>query len=274
MKPKLLISLGCSWTEGVGCYDPPISYDPLHELSKDEIEYQVLNHYVNNRDRFHEMGWPNKVAKRLGFDKVINLGVGGSSNSAHLKILYEFVEDNDISEYDVLIIWLMTEPVRFSFYINGRIKNFQKHYIDFYQTKSTLMDEYIKEIGDINLDPVLEHKFYLKTLENFCTSHNIDLITTSWNPAYRFLFKLYDSKTYLHKSPRLMKPPKDIDDSGNLKNYSFCRHPNENGYDWISNEIVNGIRNNHPKWYSDTINENIECIWNGDPRLNTLNNIL
>lgn len=274
MKPKLLITLGCSWTEGVGCYDPPISYDPRKELSKDEIEYQVLNHYAKNRNRFHEHGWPNKVGMELGFDKVINLGVGGSSNSAHLKILYEFIEDNDISEYNILIIWLMTEPIRFSFYINGKVKNFQKHYIDFYQTKSKLMDEYINEIEDINLDPILEQKFYLKTLENFCISNNIDLITTSWNPSYRFLFKIYNSNTYLHKSPRLMKPPIKVDENGNLTNYSFCRHPNENGYKWIANEIISGIKKNHPKWYMSIKNPNVECEWNGDPRVNTLKNIL
>ena len=80
MKKKLLITLGCSCTEGVGCYDLSINPEKLTYLKLPPKELRLT------RQRFHRLGWPNRVGRKINADKVLNLGVGGSSNSAHLKL--------------------------------------------------------------------------------------------------------------------------------------------------------------------------------------------
>jgi hypothetical protein len=261
MKPKLLITLGCSWTKGVGCYKTEVNYNTNKLLSNEEIENLNYIHYQQSYDNFHEFGWPNRLGRKLGFDKVVNLGMAGGSNSSSVKIIYEYLEREDISKYETLIVWLMTEPTRFSFYSDGVLEDFQISQ----EIRNPMMYEYLKFIKNIKLDPILEQKFYLKTLENFCKVHDIDLITTSWNEAFVDLFQFYRSKTYLHKTPKLMMPPFTKNDDGYLTNWAYCSHPNKNGYEWIANEMVKGIKENHSKWYSGIQNENIEWEFKGIP---------
>lgn len=267
MKPKLLITLGCSWTEGVGCYYPPINYN-INTPSDYVEKIDVIEKYRNeNLHNFHKYGWPNKLGIKLGFDKVVNLGYGGASNSYSIKILYEYLAQANIEKYETLIVWLMTEPVRFSFYIDGKLKNYLK--ID--GIENPLAAAYLDEITSIDLDPLLEHKFYLKTLETLCELKNIGLVVTSWNNSYKDLYKIYKSKSYLHKTPIVLEPPLIKNENGDLKNYSFCSHPNENGYEWIANEMIKGIKKNHRKWYSEKENPNIQWEYHGKPKAHKSN---
>lgn len=262
MKPKLLITLGCSWTEGVGCYNTDLNYNTNKLISYQEIEKLENEYYEQSYDNFHEFGWPNRLGRKLGFDKVVNLGMGGGSNSSSVKIIYEYLEQEDISNYETLVVWLMTEPLRFSFYSGGVLNDFHNS-----SEIKPMMREYLNFIENVKLDPILEQKFYLKTLENFCKVNNLDLITTSWSETFLDLFYLYRSKTYLYNRPKLMLPPFIKNENGDLVNYSFCSHPNQNGYEWIANEMVKGIKENHHKWYSKDENENIEWEFQGRPRL-------
>ena len=68
-----------------------------------------------------------------------------------------------------------------------------------------------------------------------------------------------------------MIPPHTKDENGYLVNWSFCSHPNQTGYEWIANQMVQGIKENHTKWYSEIQNENIEWEFKGNPRLNKPN---
>lgn len=257
MKPKLLITLGCSWTEGIGCYEPQMNYNTNELISPIQITNLREKYYKYNSKNFHKYSWPNIVGRKLGFDKVINLGMGGSSNSSHIKILFNYLEKKKLDNYDVLVLWLMTEPTRFSFYVNCNIKSYQPSY----PKSSQIAVEYLKEIGRLDLDPILEQIFYIKTLENFCENNSFGCILSSWHETFTILHELYKTKNYLYPNVKLMIPPFDKDENGYLINYSFCSHPNKNGYEWIANEMVNGIKENHPKWYSGYENENIDWEW-------------
>ena len=76
MKPKLLITLGCSYTSGIGTSDP-----------------------------YHHM-WSRQLGIKLGFDKLINLGKAGASNSGCIKKFNEMVNNFPLNEYDILVIFL------------------------------------------------------------------------------------------------------------------------------------------------------------------------
>lgn len=231
---KLLITLGCSWTEGVGIYKKDIN---------------GKTDYIQDSNYMHENSWPNNVGKKLGFDKVVNLGEGKGSHSSQVKKFYEYISNNDISNCQVLVIFLMTDPIRISFYKNHSIKSYSMSDIN-----NPLMKSYVNEIDDTLWDCLLEQKFYVESLENICKLNKIDLILTSWNDSYTQFRKIHNTKNHLFKSTLPIKP--------SIKNnYSYCGHPNQNGYEWLSNKIIDGIKENFKKWYSFNYKNEIEWVW-------------
>jgi len=237
-KQNLLITLGCSWTEGVGIY-----------------ESLNVTDTTKDKDLFHRLGWPNRVGETLGFDKVVNLGYGGASNSSQVKLFYEYIKKINLNNYNILVIFMMTDPVRFSFFIDKSIKSYTLS-----NKNQKMMQSYLNEIKDNLWDLLLEQKFYIESLENLCLNKDIYLILTSWNETYMQFRKIHNNKNHLFKETNEIKPP--------IKNnYSFCGHPNANGYEWISKKIIEGIKENHPNWYGKKTNKNLKWEWLGDVNL-------
>jgi hypothetical protein len=223
MKPKLLITLGCSYTSGIGTSDP-----------------------------YHHM-WPRQLGIKLGFDKLINLGKAGASNSGCIKKFNEMVNNFPLNEYDILVIFLMTEPSRFSFFIDNEVMDYRANIPKWKNpiNDNTLSRAYLEEIKSLQ-DCILEQKFYVDILESMCKLHNMDLILTSWNYSYTDFYKIHKNKNiHLFKTPKTLFPTnKDLQ--------SECGHPNDKGQVWVMNEIVKGIKQNNSKWYSETPNENLD----------------
>lgn len=251
MKPKLLITMGCSMTEGVGCYDLNNmgGYSQYNKMPQPYYGIQFKN--------FHKLGWPNKLGRKLGYDKVINLGQAGSSTSGQLKIFYENISTNFFEDYDVLVFWLLTEPSRFSFYINGKIKG--------YTLSNSELNEmelaYISELKDINFDPLLEQIFYVKIMEEICENRNWGLLTTHWDMYVgKFYKKLYKTKTHLTEETY------DILSEDINHKSPFCGHPNELGYEHISQAFYDKIKLNHPQYINPNPNQNeLDWIHMGNP---------
>lgn len=258
MKKKLLITMGDSVTEGIGCYDyskmsnPNVTY---YELPKEEAEYQL--------DRFHELGWPNRLGKKLNYDKVINLGWGGSGQSAHVKLLFEKIIGKDFSEYDVLVVWMLSEPARFSFYSGGTIRQFMPHLagVDGHEMELS----YIKDIEDIESDSILETIFYIKCVEQICENNNFNLQITSWHQdSNKKIFEIYPSKYHMkpYQSSYIAKVFNDDLD----KSSKVCSHPNENGYEDIAQNMFNSISKFNPQLINKNKVEKFEWRWVGEPK--------
>jgi hypothetical protein len=256
MKKRLLITMGCSWTEGVGCYD----YSKIMNR-KNPIEFSESEHrYQTNR--FHQLGWPNRLGKKLGYDKVINLGLGGSSNSTHVKLFVERILPMDLSEWEVLVIWMMTEPTRFSFY-NGLV-NFD--YTPSINVKKTPLETaYLQEIDLPLYSSLYDQIFYMKLMEQICENNGYDLLFTSWNNSSQGLYKIYPSDKYIHKKWVDINPRKSSHFS------SICGHPNEKGYEWIANRLIEGINKNHPQYKGESKND-IEWEWLGSRIVHSIDN--
>tara|TARA_B110000459_G_scaffold196785_1_gene239312 strand:- start:554 stop:1366 length:813 start_codon:yes stop_codon:yes gene_type:complete len=225
-KPKLLISLGCSFTAGLGCYsDESIEW---YNSNKDKINQPelTLTLLYKNRKRFKEEGWPFLLSKKLKFNKLINMGIGGSSTSAQLKRFFENYHVFELEKYDTTIIWLLTNSVRFSKYINGQVED-----ISINGKNESIANSYHRLATDI--DYTLEQIFTIRCMIEFCKSHNINLYFDSWHTKTKNdisnTCKKDDSLKYILN---YYLDIGGIDSIHHTDGYisRICEHPNQEGY--------------------------------------------
>lgn len=244
MKKKLLITLGCSYTEGVGCYDPSVLNDEKLPLGVGR-GFEV---YTKSLDRFHNFGWPPRLQKKLQYDSLWNIGHGGASNSETAKRWMELFGDKNLSEeYDVLVLWMVTYAERISFYKNGRITSFNANA----NHVSELYSSYIKFLGDsANKDMMLETYFYVNTIQNICklSKYNFLYINVEHNQG-KILDSLMKSPNSLNFQYKEKQPEQNIITNFG-ENTAFCGHPNEHGYENIANILYDLILQHHPSLLS------------------------
>ena len=260
MKKKLLITLGCSYTEGVGCYNESLfNSTTIHEM---RIELRNEDFYNYLRPYFHENGWPNRLGKKLKYDKVINLGKAASSTSGQLKVFFDLYYNNKFEGYDTTIIWLLTDPSRFSFYTEGTVRNFQPAQINNnieYPGKS-LKKGYVEYINNLKVDPLFDQLFYVKSMESYCESNDFNLLLLSTQNLYEILMK------YFHKSTNYISqdPINIFSTITNEMTSPICYHPNEVGYEKFADKMFELIKENHPHLINTISPNNFEWEWNGD----------
>jgi len=255
VKKNLLITLGCSLTEGVGCYGD-ISDHPskLYNFLKGTERKRVV-------DRFHEFGWPNRVGRKLGYDKVLNLGNGGSGNSLHLKLFVDKIVpklDQIKKDYKVFVIWLMTDPTRFSFYTDKHIKPFMPA---FQPNNKYMAEGYLKDLPEFNIGPAREQVFLIKLSEFMFKSLDITAAFSSWSPSFNYVHKLYKSQNFLTPifSPNMFQM-----EDHHISSMPDCGHPNEDGYEAIADDIVKYIKKYRPEFLPETPNLSNELEWEWD----------
>mgnify|MGYP001081279217 CR=1 FL=1 len=263
MKKKLLITLGCSHTQGLGCWDMnlryPVGFNARHTNFGDWAHV--------NRKRFHELGWPNRLGKKLGYDKVINLGLGGSSTSAQLKRFMLKYADEKFSEYEVLVSWLITESVRTSFFRDGVCESLLANGFD--EDKITLFDSIYKFISKngtrtethTTLDYVREEYINRKVVKTICELKGWNFISfhTQTHQYGNIIQHVYgDDKTHSFTDIGFSQ-----ENDENLIS-KYCGHFNEDGYEMISNKMVNWIKSNHPHLLSNSPKDEIEWEWDGE----------
>lgn len=270
MKKKLLITLGCSLTEGVGCYDPTTIPSDMTNMLKHKNFSEVYN---MNRERFHKFSWPARLQKQLNYDFLINLGLGASSTSGNLKVWFEkYYNKNFNDDFDVLIIWLLPDPTRFSFYRNSFIKNVipYRSLYSFNTHEYYIGKEYVKFIQDIDLDPALEQIFYLKIFEEHCKFYKYNFLYTQVDFNLNKLFeKFYNTENRMFFNNSILP---NFSEHPNMKSI-LCGHPNEIGYEYVSNKIFEWIKLNRPELTSSNIPNKFESSWDGYPIANRLNAI-
>jgi hypothetical protein len=242
---KLLVTLGCSLTEGVGCYIDNKSYDKQELID-------------NSFDNFHRKGWPPKLCKKLGFNKLINLGFAGYSISGNLKVFVENFLNKDFSNYEIHIIWYLPEPSRISFYVNNDIKNYN------ISNNNSLTEEIIKLSENPTKDFIREQIFYMKIMENFCKFNNWNLyFLCTCSDIQKQTKKIYNSKYFIKQKKDFLNfgDYSEFHDEVHSKHIAFCGHPNELGYEVLSEKIYKSLleKNSTIKGTS----KKFINIWNG-----------
>ena len=268
-KKKLLFTMGCSFTEGIGCYDMDTIPKYLLEYPKKKMGKFLYTDIKNgkalykrlydlNKDRFHEYSWPNHLGRLLNYDKVINTGMGGTSTSGQLKTFIENFKNENFDEYDVTVVWLLTEPIRISFYREGNIAD-----VGWWAAEATeetfdygsladrdyqLQRAYTMFVDDLSLDPTLEQIFYVKCFEEICENRNWNLLIQHWNTMHGDAFKsLYTSKYMMNEDKNF-----SAIDYRKIHQSPICYHLNEKGYQIMAERMFGSIQKHH----SNLINKN------------------
>ena len=252
-RPKILITLGCSYTEGEGCYDIELmeKYNASHygTLPRDEMD--------KIKYKFHRDGFPNKLGNLLNYNKVINLGLGGSGTSGQLKRFIEVFDKETFEGSDVLVFWYLSEPSRYSFYIQGSIHNRQMALPLEYQSD---FDRYFIERMDVDSDTLKEQLFYVRLMNHVCKSKNWNyLISHTQQTFQEKIEKILLDEDYVlfFDGDNTMKIDSIRDKS------KYCQHPNEIGYEKIANKIFDKIKEHKPHLISTEIPSKFEWEWKG-----------
>jgi hypothetical protein len=222
---KLLITLGDSWTQGVGDYDPA----GLRDFEDGIITQDKL--YSMSVDRFYQNSWTVKLTEKLGYD-LINLAKGGDSTSASVKrLMCDFDEKNtiDLDRYEsVSVLWLLSDPFRFSFYSNHELHSWNA------SSGSEIVKWYSIDVHKSDLDGWLETKFALKIVDNYCRLKNFNFLFGSAFTDITPLDTIYNNVKNIHH--RI--PERKISEFLNAKRYwAHCGHPNGEGYIKIADSL-------------------------------------
>jgi hypothetical protein len=259
MKKKLLITLGCSFTEGVGAWDPNIEQPNLDGgILPQEI-------YQKHRENFHKESWPVKLQKHLNYHRCINLGLGGSSTSGQLKRFMEILDDYKKlkDEYEILIVWMITAPFRISFYKGNRVIDLITGHHRGGPNKSNfnLFNEYISFLEKPDEDLLLEQLFYIKVMREICIANGFHLLHTGINLLNVLTLKnIYPEMPLLDTLTDFIVP--NLGENLRFKS-KYCYHPNELGYEVIAKNIYTKIDKEYPHLVNHTQVDNLEWSWDG-----------
>lgn len=277
MKKKLLITLGCSITEGYGCF------------GIDDEENQLIKEATNHRPErvgmvkytskgpfdiekmgvhFNE-GWPPKLQKLLNYNHLINLGQSGSSNSYALKRWIEFFSENKIEGYDVLVVWMVTFFGRLSFYVDGRLQNLGHGWgpdKELYENYMKLMNSTEPKDKDLSL----ENFYCLRTIKYFCDLNGYNFLYINTQSTEGELFEKLETPYSLNEN-NLNQHYRKVSSSCIIKqedynNISFCGHPNEKGYTVIANRLFELIQKHYPQYINDTQPKDYVMQFLGTPK--------
>jgi len=263
MKKKLLITLGCSYLRGEGCYDESIFHTSI-KINTPEYIRLFDEHREDILNRWHENSLAVRLAKKLNYDKSINFAMGGSSSEGQLKTFIEKIDDYDLDDWDVTVFWYLSEPTRRSPYGDYSIQNLQ---VDYESELAKALEPHckwntIKKFDDAGF---LEQLFYLK-----CGKHIFE--SKGWNFIYCHSallnqrhhemneFRLDGILFYDWKKTNVWST---LDKSNRSP---VCGHPKESGYEILSNDIFQLIKEQKPHLINKNQVINFEWEWNGTPK--------
>jgi hypothetical protein len=239
MDKNIVITMGCSHTEGLGCWeDKHIPKDYTTGSKKfTNLEHEAI--YENNKPYFQKYGWPSLITKKIGYDVLYNMGQSATSISGQTKKLIERFHNEDFSEFEnKILIWLLNFEPRISLYLKGIItnimhnaedeleKNFYYSYIKLLEYNAVSENE--TRFGEADLR--LEHIYNIRVVQEFCKNRNIKFIPLvikdyeGWLSYLAPDIKFYYTRfTLLRTFENLISP--------------VCGHLNRDGYQSLANKI-------------------------------------
>lgn len=222
-----LISIGCSFIEGAGA-----------------AEHNVHLYYDEEKVK---LGIAHNMQKKLNYDTLINIGIGSSGISRQLEYFLSNVDIEQIkSDYEKVTLFLfVTYPTRWNKYINGKsevISIDEMNLIPKIKNNQNPKNSYE--------DAIREQAIYVNVFDSLCKSNNFKFI---WACVDDVQEKIYKESNIVNSTKDLM--PSQFENHPwipffILNKYNLMAkdsHPNKDGYELISNKMVEWIIKNRPE---------------------------
>ena len=245
---KVLITLGCSHTEGVGAYD----LSEVSDTDKQKMKKQgfvPISFYQDNLDNFLKGSWGSHLQEKIGASTFYNIGLGGDSNSGQAKLFYDVVELLDLQNKDVLVVFLMTYSHRFSYYKNGIPATVP------FGEDSLYIKEHLKFISpDVEFNNACEQYFYLRTVTNLCKTKGFQFcIAKVEEDDGLYGLMTDDLKDSFIKEDIFTRYINEFE-YPDLQS-KICGHLNSDGYDEVATQLFTHILKKYPNFCKDKLIE-------------------
>ena len=244
-----LITLGCSFSQGIGCYDIELykSYN-LNNINLFPVEY-------HNKTR--KLCLENSIGKHIqdefGFEEYYNYAHAGSSNQTQvLKFFNNLPEGNDNT-----ILWQITYYDRKPMFKNNSFDDNHwgnDNWVNSYYLE--LSSKLGNNLNEIQTNEMIELKMYMNIMYEFCKIRG-------WN-FYVWFFMDNECDKFIKQFPESKKytiPFKNINmnEMESYKDITLDNHPNQFEYRRIANGLIKTIQLTYPtfpnpneipkKWY-------------------------
>ena len=230
-----LITLGCSFSEGMGCYDIELynsynisDYTKLPTTYHENIKEFVLN---NSIGRY--------LQNIFGFSEYHNYAHASSSNQTQfLKFFKDLPKGNDIT-----ILWQITYYDRKSIidesYFCDTHGNMGNSWLDSYY--SNLLENFNGDIDKIKNAERLELNLYVNVLNEFCK-------VNGWN-FYIWFFDYGETSKFINQFPNSLEYTipfhnKKLNEFESYVDITGDFHPNQHGYKSIAESLADCIIKN------------------------------
>lgn len=266
---KLLIGLGCSFTQGQGSYSPEMQEKWNWNIRiHDNDEELVREAYENS--------WTTLLAKEIGYTP-INLGQAGGGNRQASKALHMFHNEKLQNAKEKIVIFMMTGMERFSYIKKGFDHAGQDYWFTCWPNGDVPDDNPMKNVwrgysSDVYDDDVGFLETYLSLMDviTWCKAHNAKLILTSafapdyinelFMPALDFnpKFNFYYPKGRLSMFHYLLEKDgfdENVQNGGywdainfndnypkGTEHVSRCCHPNQKGHQVITKLLLDELQ--------------------------------
>lgn len=247
-----LVTLGCSFSEGVGCYDIELfkQYGDIHHEEFVEI----------NTPNFLEGSIGRYIQKTCGFKKYYNYAHGASSNKTQFLKFFNNLPTDD----DVTVIWQITFYTRKGGIFNNRLKDWtiatdswvKEYYnqiIQMYDDDSFggITTRPYGTFTGIDKDDRIEVAIYISILNEFCKSKGWKFLCWFWESnEFEIVKEIYP------KIEECIVPfnRSQMNDKHTSAHITGDGHPNEEGYKLIASDLLKEIdtHGKNFKWPHDT----------------------
>lgn len=268
---KLIIGLGCSFTQGQGSYS-------IETQEKYNWDISVHADGEELRTESYENSWVNLLARDYFTDYIpINLGQAGGGNRQAAKSLHMFHNEKIQNAKDKIVIFMLTGMERFSYIQKNYSHDSQDYWFTCWPNDDVSKESPMNRVWtgyahDVYSDDVAFMETYLNIMEvvTWCKAHNAKLILTSaftsdyinelfipaldFNPKFDFFYP----KGRLSMFHYLLEKDgfdENIQNGGyweellfndnypkGSKHVSRCCHPNQEGHKVIAKILADEIK--------------------------------
>jgi hypothetical protein len=216
-----LVTLGCSFTLGQGCYG---------DLDISKIDIEKYPYYSLHKDDFLSGSIGRNLQEHYGYETYYNYAQGGASNESQLLMFFRNQDQVDIDDDNVVVLWQGTFPWR-EFCVTENVVDA----VPFNLIEQRMKFRYDFENTSPEDDIMRESILYFNVMKEYCKARGWKFFIWFWEQNHN------DYRRLSHILNDNIIPISF--ELNNTSDISFEGHPNEIGYKKVSDSLIEGISN-------------------------------